>query len=156
MKIENIDIISPELFPQEAFNETEAFGALIWLWAVSPVYQHAGVQEAASHILPVLKNGQFALFSNNGHPVAYCTWAYLNEETEQQYLQSNDILSQAENWHSGDRMWFINWFAPFGDSRMMKRMLAHHLFPECEGWALYHRGSEKGKRIMRFQGMSKR
>ena len=61
MKIENIDIISPELFPQETFNETEVFGALVWLWAVSPVYRHAGVQEAAVNILPVLKNGQFAL-----------------------------------------------------------------------------------------------
>ncbi|WP_274585816.1 toxin-activating lysine-acyltransferase [Neisseria leonii] len=155
MKIENIDIISPELFPQETFNETEAFGALIWLWAASPVYQHAGVQEAAINILPVLKNGQFALFSNNGHPIGYCTWAYFNEETERQYLQSNDVLQHAENWRSGNKMWFINWFAPFGDSRIMKRILVH-LFPEREiGW-LYHRGSEKGKRIMKFQGLPKR
>lgn len=154
MKIENIDIISPELFPQEAFNETEAFGALVWLWAVSPIYQHAGVQEAAVNILPVLKNGQFALFSSNGHPIAYCTWAYFDEETEWQYLQSDDVLRHPENRRSGNRMWLINWFAPFGDSRMMKRMLVH-LFPKREIRWLYHLGSEKGKRIMRFPALSK-
>ena len=51
-------------------------------------------------------------------------------------------------------MWLINWFAPFGDSRMMKRMLVH-LFPKREIRWLYDLGSEKGKRIMRFPALSK-
>lgn len=149
MYIDNIDIISPHLFPNEPFNETEVLGAILWLWSNSPKYCQAPLQDAMAHILPILKNGQFALFSRNYCPIGYCSWAFFNEQTEQLYLQSNDILIKDLGWNTGDIMWFIDRFAPFGDSRIMKKALSQ-LFPNQQAYSLYHRGSEVGKRIMKF------
>lgn len=149
MNIANIDIISPYLFPHEPFNETETLGALLWLWSNSPKYCQAPLQDAMAYILPILKNGQFALFSRNHYPIGYFSWAFFNEQTEKQYLQSDNILFNELHWNTGSKMWFIHWFAPFGDSRIMKNALSQ-LFPNQKAYSLYHRGNETGKRIMRF------
>lgn len=157
MKFNGIEIISPQLFPQQPFNETETLGALMWLWANAPHYAAAGVREAVVHVLPTLKNGQFALLCRNSEPIAYCCWAYFNEQTEQQYLQSDQVLRQPENWHSGERMWLINWFAPFGDSRLAKHILLKQflhspLFKDKTFCYLHHRGGERCRRILCFDG----
>nr|WP_239991797.1 toxin-activating lysine-acyltransferase [Neisseria lactamica] len=53
-----LNIISPKLYPNEQWNESEALGVITWLWYQSPTYRQVPIVD----ILPVLKNGQFALF----------------------------------------------------------------------------------------------
>ncbi|MDO5640377.1 MAG: toxin-activating lysine-acyltransferase [Neisseria sp.] len=151
MRFEDIDVIAPALFPDEPWNEAEALGAMTWLWLQSAHYRHHLVSEMAAWVLPVLKNGQFALFSRHARPLGYITWAYFDEAAEQRYLESNLSLLQNQDWQSGDRMWFVNWFAPLGHSREIKSIAAR-LFPNQCARSLHHRGNERGMKIMLFKG----
>ena len=151
MRIENLDVISPTLFPDERWNEAEALGAITWLWLKTD-YKHFSVAEMSAMVLPVLKNGQFALFCRDGQPLAYITWAWFSPEAESRYLQSEQGLLSNHDWCCGNRLWFINWFTPFGDSKVIRKLAADYLFPDQCGRALYHRGTERGLRIMEFKG----
>lgn len=53
---------------------------------------------------------------------------------------------------SGERMWIRDWIAPFGDTKAMRRLVGKTLFPERCFRALYHRGAEKGLRVINFKG----
>lgn len=153
MKFEDIDVVAPSLFPDEIWNEAEVFGAITWLWMKSKSYCNSPINEMAAWVLPVLKNGQFALFSRHAQPLGYITWAYFDEAAQSRYLESNDSLLQNQDWNSGDCMWFINWFAPFGHSRLIKNITVQ-LFPHQCMRSLHHRGDERGMRIMLFKGQA--
>ena len=152
MKFDGIDVISPKLFPNEYWNEAEALGAITWLWLHSDNYKNAPVKEMAARALPSLKNGQFALLSRKSQPVGYITWAYFNQEAETRYLQSDQLLLANQDWQSGERLWLINWFAPFGNSKLIKFITGTYLFPTQCGRSLYHKGDVHGLRIMTFKG----
>ncbi len=152
MKFDNFDVVSPALFPDEHWNEAEAFGAMTWLWLKSEEHCHTPIQEMAARTLPVLKNGQFALFSQNGQPVAYIAWASFSPEAETRYLQSDQGLLSNQDWQSGDRKWFINWFAPLGNTTAVRQIAKQYLFANDCLRSLYHRGNDKGLRIMLFKG----
>ena len=151
MRIENLDVISPALFPDERWNEAEALGAITWLWLKTD-YKYFSVAEMSAMVLPVLKNGQFALFCRGGQPLAYITWAWFSQEAENCYLQSDLGLLFFQYLCCGNGLRLNNWITPFGNSKVIRKLAADYLFPEQCGRALYHRGSERGLRIMEFKG----
>ncbi|MWL73286.1 toxin-activating lysine-acyltransferase, partial [Escherichia coli] len=53
---------------------------------------------------------------------------------------------------SGDRIWFCDWIAPFGHTAAMSAPIRRDIFPDHVLRALYHRGAERGKRVMTFHG----
>lgn len=69
-----------------------------------------------TYVLPVLKNGQFALFCKGTQPIGYISWAYFDEVAQAHYLQSDRHLRDNSDWNCGDYIWFIQWFAPLGHS----------------------------------------
>lgn len=90
----------------------------------------------AINVLPAIRANQYALLTRDNYPVAYCSWANLSLENEIKYL--NDVTSLvAEDWTSGDRKWFIDWIAPFGDNgALYKYMRKNSLmnYSEPSGW----------------------
>ncbi|MCF7520809.1 toxin-activating lysine-acyltransferase [Neisseria sp. ZJ106] len=129
-----LNIISPKLFPDKAWNESEVLGAITWLWYQSPVHCQVDIAEMLAYVLPVLKNGQFALFSMGAQPIGYISWAYFDEVAEVHYLQSDHYLRNNSDWNCGDNIWIIQWFAPLGHSHQMR-----YCCPKCDyrTW-LYH------------------
>lgn len=144
-----VNIISPKHFPNEPWNESEVLGAITWLWHQSPSYRQAPIAEMMTYILPVLKNGQFALFSIGAQPIGYPSWAYFDEVGQAHYLQSDRYLRDNSDWNCGDKNWIIQWFAPLGHSRLM-RSAGRRLFPNTTLHALHHKGSEKGLKVLTF------
>lgn len=65
MKFENVDVISPALFPTEQWNEAEVLGAMTWLWFVSENCKNLSVSDLSLQVLPTLKSRQFAVLSQN-------------------------------------------------------------------------------------------
>ena len=53
------------------------------------------------------------LFNADGKVVAFAAWAYLSEAVEKRLQEAEPRLAPAD-WKSGDRLWLINLFAPFG------------------------------------------
>ena len=152
MQFEGIDITAPAMFPHDSWNRAETLGAITWLWLRTSPYREVPLSELDKYVLPVLDNGQFALFTEQGRVFGYLSWAAFNQETEAQYLQSDNVLHISANWQSGNRIWLIDWFAPFGDSLRMKTLARRYLFPRSQAHSLYHKTQHGKPKIMRFTG----
>lgn len=75
---------------------------------------------------------------------------HFDEVAQAHYLQSDRHLRDNSDWNCGDNIWLIQWFAPLGHSHQM-RLAVRRLFPNTTVRALYHKGSDKGLRILTFK-----
>lgn len=100
----------------------DVLGKIAWLWASSPLHRNWPLSLLAINVLPAIQRNQYVLLISDGLPVAFCSWANLSLENEVKYI--NDVTSLvSEDWDSGDRKWFIDWIAPFGDTdKLYKHM----------------------------------
>ena len=147
----SIDIIAPAL-SQQTFIEAEVFGAAVWLWMQSDAHRDIPLQVLNSMLMPAIGYRQFILGSNEGRPVFFLSWAMFDEEAEHRYLHSHPSSLPESDWHSGDRMWIIDWIAPFGHTQQVTRLLRQHWFKDRCARLLYHRGDERGMRIQCVSG----
>jgi cytolysin-activating lysine-acyltransferase len=153
MRLGTLDVIAPSI-PDSEYSEAEAFGSAVWLWMHSKEHREAPLHTLSALLLPALKNRQFVLASENGKPVFYLSWANLSKEAEGRYLRNPAVCMPVDDWASGDRMWILDWIAPFGHSHAMSRLVTRRLFAGRCMRALYHRGNEKGIRIKTFHGIA--
>ena len=130
----------------------DCLGKLTWLWANSPLQQAWPFELAKRFLIPAIAKEQFHLIERDGMPVAYCSWAWLSAEAEMRYLMDPSQLA-LEDWQSGNRLWFIDWVAPFSsaDSWELKRVIAEH-FPESVARAIRVKRNSNTARVMRFKG----
>ncbi|MEY8772365.1 toxin-activating lysine-acyltransferase [Erwinia sp. ACCC 02193] len=133
-------------------SEAEAFGAAVWLWMHSAAHRDLPLHALPTVLLPIIKRQQYALVSRDARPLFFLSWMWLDDVAERRYLKQPAISVQDRDWASGERMWIRDWIAPFGDTMAMRRLVGNTLFPECCFRALYHRGAEKGQRVINFKG----
>ena len=148
-----LDIIAPGLI-EESWTEAEVFGSAAWLWMHSSSHRERPLHTLSAVLLPALKQRQFILASEAGRPVFYLSWANLSPEAEQRYLQQHPVCMPESDWNSGERMWLLDWVAPFGHTQIMHRLLKRQLFADRCARSLYHRGDERGLKIKTFRGTS--
>ena len=153
MRYDDLDIIAP-FVSGDAFNEAEVLGSVVWLWMHSAAHRNAPLHMLSALLLPAIKNRQFVLASESGKPVFYLSWASLSEDSERRYLRNPPQCMPAEDWASGERVWFLDWVAPFGHSLRLRSLMTRRLFPSWCARMLYHRGEAKGLRIKTFRGMA--
>jgi len=151
MRVGQYDIKSP-LILGGTESEAEVLGASVWLWMHSPLHRDAPLHALPTLLLPIIKRQQYVLVSEQQQPLFFLSWAWLNLESEARYLTQAAIQMPEQDWDSGDRMWFCDWIAPFGHTRAIRRLLNEHVFPDHCARSLYHRGQERGKRVMNFHG----
>jgi len=151
MRNHDYEIIAPGLLEQD-WNEAAALGSAIWLWMHSRQHRDAPLHTLSVLLLPAIKRRQFILAAEAGRPVFYLAWANFSREAEQRYLGNSPLCMPEQDWDSGERMWILDWVAPFGHTRAMSRLVLRHLFPNRLMRALYHRGEERGLRIKTFRG----
>jgi len=148
-----LDIIAPGLIEQ-TWSEADVLGSVVWLWMHSPAHRDMPLHTLSALLLPAIKYRQFILVAQDGRAVFYLSWANLSLEAEQRYLQQHPTLMADADWNSGDRMWLLDWVAPFGHTRAVHHLLRRQLFANWWGRMLYHRGDERGMRIKTIQGMA--
>ncbi|MGB8666642.1 MAG: toxin-activating lysine-acyltransferase [Serratia inhibens] len=151
MRIGDYDIRAPLILGGDD-SEAEAFGATVWLWMHSPMHRDAPLHTLPTLLLPIIKRQQYVLVSHQNQPVFFLSWAGMNREAEARYLTQPAINMQEDDWNSGDRLWFCDWIAPFGHTREMRNLIARDIFPQFCVRALYHRGAQRGKRVVNFKG----
>lgn len=149
----DLDVIAPGIF-QQTWSEAEALGGAVWLWMNSAAHRDAPLHTLSALLLPAIKHRQFVLASQDGRPVFFLSWADLSLEAEERYLAQPPVCMPEADWASGDRMWILDWVAPFGHSAAMRRLLERHLFPGKVIQALYHRGSTTGLKVKTFKGIA--
>ncbi|MFD1801038.1 toxin-activating lysine-acyltransferase [Mixta tenebrionis] len=133
-------------------NEAEVLGASVWLWMHSAWHKEAPLEALPALLLPVIKKQQYVLAFQEGRPVFFMSWAWLDEDAEQRYLTRLPLLVPENSWRCGDRMWVTDWIAPFGHTRQMVSLVLSELFPDSCFRSLWHRGAERGKRVKHFRG----
>lgn len=152
MKFEEIDVISPVLFPTEQWNEAEVFGAITWLWLASEHLKRSTLSEMAHRVIPVIKSRQFAIFTQGYQPLGYICWANLDPNSEANYVHSEPWIYTHPDWNCGDRMWILTWLSLPNHSHKFKTIIENHLFPNQCFRALYHKGDVQGLKILNFKG----
>lgn len=154
MQIGSLIITAPAL-GLPAHNDAETFGAATWLWMQEPDHRDLPLLALSQLLLPPIQCQQYILASEavgeTTRPVAYLAWANLSAEAESRYLHNPARGLRQQDWHSGDRMWLTDWFTPFGHAKAFRAAL-RELLPVVCARALYHRGNERGMRVMTFHG----
>ena len=146
-----LQILAPGLLTQD-WSEAEALGSAAWLWLHSAFHRDAPVHALGPMLVSAIKHRQFILAIEAGRPIFYLSWACFDEAAEARYLSRHPVFMPDADWHCGDRMWILDWIAPFGHTRQISRLLERELFAERWMRTLYHRGDERGLRVKTFQG----
>lgn len=148
-----VEIIAPGLI-QQSFTEAAVFGAAAWLWMHSSSHRGMPLQNLNNLLLPAIRHHQFLLASVDGRAVFYMSWANFSAEAEQRYVLQPPSLMHQDDWCSGDRMWMLDWVAPFGHTQAMSQLIRQQLFAHRCARTLYHRGNQRGLRIKNFYGQA--
>lgn len=149
----SLHLISPAVAPTDK-SEAELFGAMVWLWMHSGAHRNCPVHELQRLLIPALKTGQYVLALQNNaqqQPIGLMTWACFTADMEQRYLQTLDRTLTSQDWQQGDRPWILDWLSPFGQTRRFVKAAQNLLNQACLR-TLYHRGDERGMRILYFRG----
>lgn len=100
-------------------------GKVAWLWGSSPMHQSWAVGALMRYALPAIEFNQYFLLEQDGFPVGYCSWAFMSTPSEYTLIKHSDQL-QAPDWKSGNRVWIVDWMAPFNKdhNRMLRNLVA--------------------------------
>lgn len=128
------------------------FGQVVWLLMNIPLCRHLFLTDLEWMVLPPIMLSQYRLFRDGNRVVAFAAWAYLSEAAEARLQEPNARLAPSD-WRSGDRLWLVNLFAPFGHQEAALK--------ELEQTALagktfrMHRHGADGKRSVEVVGGTK-
>jgi cytolysin-activating lysine-acyltransferase len=123
------------------------FGAISWLMLQSPAHRHLFLADLEWLIMPALQSKQFRLVRQENKPVAYVSWASVNEETEARIKQGMTKLKPAE-WQQGESLWIIDVIAPFGGTQQVFKQLNETQFKGKEVKLLRQRKDGKGAEVV--------
>ena len=126
-------------------------GKLMWLWMNSPLHKEWPLQSSSEFLLKPIEYGQYLLIEREGMPVSYCSWAFVSDKEEENYIF--DATSKIQDWQNGNNLWFIDWVAPFSkrDSFEMRSILKEK-FKYQTANALRVKKHKKSAHIMEFKG----
>ncbi len=146
-----LDIVAPGMTARN-WNEAEVLGATIWLWMHSPAHRNLPVHVLPGLLLPAIERRQFVMGSQAGKPLFYMSWAKFDINAERRYLQNPSAPLADADWSSGNRLWIVDWIAPFGHTPTLARIVRRRLFRQWMGRMLYHRSDPRNRKIMTFRG----
>lgn len=132
-------------------HNAQVFGEVAWLFARSPLHYEMPVRKLEQWAFPPIVLQQFRLYRREGRPVAFFSWAFLSEAVEKKYALSPQSLEPGE-WRSGERLWIIDFIAPFGDTARVMRDLRETVFPNDVGRALRPFHNKNELRVIYFHG----
>ncbi|MBV4451837.1 MULTISPECIES: toxin-activating lysine-acyltransferase [Pseudomonas] len=149
----SLEVLAPER-ADTSLDEAQVLGSAVWLWMHSSAHRDAPLHSLPTLLLPAIKARQFILMSEGGRPVFFLSWLNLSAEAEARYLSEPAVCLPPEDWNSGDRMWVNDWVAPFGHTPRVMSLLRRRVWATRICRSLYHRGEERGLRVMNFQGIA--
>jgi cytolysin-activating lysine-acyltransferase len=127
-------------------------GVIVTLMSLSPAHADYRIQHLAAVVLPPVQLNQFRIYHDKAKkPVGFVSWAMLSPEAESKFLNQAAPLT-LEEWASGDRMYFMEFIAPYGHSRRIAADLRNRL-PNQTAYAVrFDLSGKRGKRIYTFYG----
>ncbi len=129
----------------------EVVGQVAWLMTQSPLHRTWAMGSLLQWVVPALMHRQYRVYSQNGKPVAYVSWAWLTQEKESSYVLNPRGL-QPVDWKSGDRGWIVDFISPFGATKDVIKDLRRNLFKDAVGRALRVKPGSDEMRIWYIHG----
>lgn len=102
-------------------------GPVTWLMLQQAATRHTLVSELEWRVLPALIFDQAKLYLKDGAPVGFASWARMSEDVAQRYKKAPHALAMTD-WTSGEHIWLIDVFAPFGGAQDVLADLRHQVF----------------------------
>jgi cytolysin-activating lysine-acyltransferase len=103
-------------------------GPVVWLYMHAPSHKHLFLTDVEWMIIPPMALNQYKLYMKEEAPLAYASWAYVDEETEKRLLAGRIRLAP-KDWKSGERLWLIDLVAPFGGGKDVLKDIRDNVFP---------------------------
>lgn len=120
-------------------------GSISWLMLQSPQHRHLFLSDFEWLILPALMSKQFRIIKQNNMPIAYISWAFIDEATETRIAGSQKMAKLAPHeWRSGDRPWIIDLIAPFGGAKEILQKIQETEFKDKSAKVFRIRKDGKG------------
>lgn len=109
-----------------------ALGAVLLLAIRSNTHKYLFSADYEWLILPAIASRQFTIFRNKkNEPIAYISWADVNEEIEKRLLSGTTKL-QPKDWKSGDKKYVIDIISPFVPQSEILKQLSQTQFKDKE------------------------
>lgn len=132
----------------------ELLGEIASLLLASNLHRKYLINDIGAVFLPPIHLNQFRIYKNKaGDPIALVTWAFFSQEIETKYL-SKEYSLKPQDWKSGDRLWSIDFLAPFGHMKMVSKDLRNNIFPNQHGRSVRITESGKIKGIYDWYGIN--
>lgn len=102
-------------------------GAVSWLMMQQTATRHTLLSELEWRVMPALVLEQAKLYMREDSPIAYVSWARLSESVAQRYAAAPHQLT-ASDWQSGEQVWIVDLFVPFGGAQEVMNDLRNTVF----------------------------
>lgn len=103
-------------------------GPVVWLYSQVATHRHFFVSDLEWLLMPPILLDQCKLFMKQDAPVAFASWAWLDEAAETRILQGHPKLSPTE-WNRGEKAVLMDFLAPFGGGEDLLIALKNEHFP---------------------------
>lgn len=110
-------------------DRSAAIGHALWLMMQSDEHKHLFLADMEWALLPALATGQFKLWSEDGKPTGFASWAYASDEVAARLKAGVKRIKPAE-WKGGSEPCVVDVVAPFGGAQ---EMIKEVLIPQAEG-----------------------
>lgn len=159
MLLDGVRVIAPSCYPEDAWNEAEVLGGMVWLWNQHSYYRQGSVESAMEILTSIIASRHFCFFVKDQQPLGYVNWAFLNEQDEQAYIHKTEPYAAFLNRpHDGSRpvrMWMLSWFFPAGGGTVAKRLLRKHVLKAEQAYFLYHKPAAGTVTTKFFSGLER-
>ena len=119
----------------------------------SKLHSRYRINDITNNFLPPINLDQFRIYKKGTDPIALITWAFLDEETENKYINEQYDL-KLNDWNSGERLWFVDFVATVDVMKQIEYDMKHNLFPNKIGKALRADDTGRIKHIQEYYGVN--
>ena len=113
---------------KELLGKLPLLGPVVWLYMHASSHKHLFLTDVEWMIIPPMTLNQYKLYMKEEAPLAYASWAFVDEETEKRLL-SGRVRLAPKDWKSGERLWLIDLVAPFGGGKDVLKDIRDNVFP---------------------------
>ena len=103
-------------------------GPAMWLYARDPVKKYLFMGDVDWILLPPVVLDQCRLYTREGLPYAFITWALVNDKIDARLRTAQAKIAPHE-WKSGEHIWLIDVVTPFGQRDETLKELREKMFP---------------------------
>lgn len=103
---------------QNSLAKLPIMGPALWLYARDPLKKFMFMADIDWAILPPVILDQCRLYTKDGIPFAFFTWALVGDVVDQR-LRSGTPRIAPHEWQSGQHLWLVDVVTPFGKTEEM-------------------------------------